>query len=49
MRYRHIPTGIIVNSSAELPSAVYERVDEPEKKEAAKRPARKAAAKKKEQ
>ena len=49
MEYRHITTGVIVNSDSELPSAVYEPVDKPGKKEAAKRATRKTAAKKKEQ
>ena len=28
MKYRHIPSGIIVHSDSKLPEAVYERVDE---------------------
>lgn len=39
MKYRHIPTGIVVSSDAELPRAVYEPVERPER---AERPERKA-------
>lgn len=34
MKYRHIPTGIIVNSSGELPSAMYEPLEEKAEKPA---------------
>jgi hypothetical protein len=45
MQYRHIPTGVIVNSEKELQKAVYEPiVDE----EAPKKPTRKRTAKAKE-
>lgn len=33
MKFRHIPTGIVVNSDSELPPAVYEKVDEREPKD----------------
>lgn len=43
MEYRHISTGIIVNSDAELPASIYEKVEaakpaakEPEKKRKAR-------------
>lgn len=47
MKYRHIPSGIIVNSEKELPKALYERIDAPkaEKKPA---PRKRAASKSKE-
>lgn len=43
-KYKHIPTGTIVESAKELPSAVYAKLDEP-KKAAPKRTAKKAASK----
>ena len=46
MKFRHIPTGTIVHSDSELPSALYEKVDvqaaekpkaEPKKRKAGKK------------
>ena len=42
MKFKHISTGVIVNSNVELPKAMYERVDEP----AEEQPQRKRAARK---
>lgn len=37
MKYRHIPTGVIVTSDKELPIEMYERVDEPKPKQATRK------------
>lgn len=42
MKYRHIPTGVVVNSDAELPPALYEKIAEKEDGQPAEKEPKKA-------